>query len=293
MANIRAIGFDMDHTLAQYRRDEFEALAFRATLDKFIAAGYPEQLAELRFDPHSVIRGLLVDRERGNLLKVDGHKYVKLAFHGKRRLDRDERHRLYNAESFKAQNFLSVDTFFALSEVQLFTEIVDYMGRNPHKIKKSFKEVYDDLRTFIDLSHRDGSIKNEVIRAPEKFVARDKFLPQALARMIDGEKALFLLTNSAWDYTDIIMQYLLENASPERASWREYFLFVIVGAGKPGFFTCNEPFTEVDPKTNKLKQHHGALRTDRIYLRLAMPDLFYTDGLSRGRNHVRWGSHLR
>ena len=42
MGNIRAIGFDMDHTLVVYNREAFETLAFRETLKKFIASGYPE-----------------------------------------------------------------------------------------------------------------------------------------------------------------------------------------------------------------------------------------------------------
>ena len=129
-------------------------------MKKFIEAGYPKALEEL-VDPGFVIRGLLVDRERGNLLKVDGHKYVKAAYHGHQKLEKHERHSLYNSKGFQADDFLSIDTFFALSEVQLFIEIVDYMRRNPGVIEKSFAEVYNDLREFIDLSHKDGSIKNK------------------------------------------------------------------------------------------------------------------------------------
>ena len=44
MSSIKAIGFDMDHTLAPYHRETFEALAFKETLNKFIEAGYPEEL---------------------------------------------------------------------------------------------------------------------------------------------------------------------------------------------------------------------------------------------------------
>ena len=139
MQSIKSIGFDMDHTLVPYKREAFEALAFEETLKKFISAGYPEELSKLSFDPNFVIRGLLIDKQRGNILKVDCHKYVKVALHGRRLLDKKERHELYNAQSFKANSFLSIDTFFDLSEVQLFTEIVDYMRLNPGKIKKSFK----------------------------------------------------------------------------------------------------------------------------------------------------------
>jgi 5'-nucleotidase len=265
MGNIRAIGFDMDHTLAMYNREAFEALAFRATLRKFIEAGYPSELEGLQFKPDFLIRGLLVDMDRGNILKVDGHKYVKTAFHGHTRLDKDTRWRLYNSESFKAYEFLSMDSFFALSEVQLFAEIVDYMNHNPGKIQKSFREVYADLRTFIDKSHADGSIKEEVLLNPERFFNRDRHLATALIRAMDAGKHLFLLTNSNWTYTNAVMNFLLADASLEFPDWRQYFRYVIVGSGKPGFFTGSQPFYEVVTQSNLLTALNGPLEAGKVY----------------------------
>jgi 5'-nucleotidase len=262
MAHIKAIGFDMDHTLAVYRREQFEALAFRETLNKFIEAGYPEELSRLKFDPNFLIRGLLVDMDRGNLLKVDGHKYVKIAFHGKKRLTKDLRHKLYNNESFRASALLSVDTFFALSEVQLFTEIVDYMDRYPEKIRKSYREVYQDLRKFIDLSHADGSIKKIVLKNLDQYINKDKYLASTLRHLVDGGKSLFLLTNSDWSYTNNIMTYLLDEGS---VSWREYFDVIIVSSCKPGFFTGTQPFYEVILENGYLKNHDGKFKQGTIY----------------------------
>ncbi len=265
MGRIKAIGFDMDHTLVTYNREAFEALAFTETVKKFIAAGYPPELERLKFDPNFLIRGLLVDMDRGNILKVDGHKYVKLAFHGRMPLPRDERHRLYNSESFKASNLLSVDTFFALSEVQLFAEVVDYMAHNPGKIGKSFREVYQDLRRFIDLSHADGSIKNVVLSDPARYIKRDKHLAPTLRQQIESGKDLFLLTNSSWDYTNALMAYTLDGLSDDFPSWRQYFSAVLVGAGKPGFFTGSQPFYEVLPETGLLKIFNGPFASNSVY----------------------------
>lgn len=265
MSNIRSIGFDMDHTLVIYNRETFEALAFRETLRKFIDAGYPEELSMLKFDPNFIIRGLLVDTHRGNLLKVDGHKYVKIAFHGHKRLTKEERHTLYNMESFKAGELLSVDTFFALSEVQLYTEIIDYMNRNPGKITKTFQEVYLDLRRFIDLSHADGSIKRNVMAEPDKYIKRDRYLATTLLRLIEAGKTLWVLTNSGWDYTQCLMSYLFDKPEGDFTNWRDYFEYVVVGAGKPGFFKGSQPFYEVMPDTGLLKIHSGPLSPSNIY----------------------------
>ena len=265
MASIKSVGFDMDHTLARYHGVEFETLVFRETLKKFIQAGYPEELSQLQFDPKFVIRGLLVDRERGNILKADCHKYVKVAFHGHQKLAKEERHRLYNAESFDPESFLSIDSFFALSEVQLFTEIVDFMRLHPKRIQKSFSTVYGDLRQFIDLSHRDGSIKKHVLADPGKYIINDKSIPEALVRLLDGDKHLFLLTNSQYEYTDAILSYLLDQSHPGFSKWHDYFHHIIVGAGKPGFFTSNQPFFEVLSENGLLKNHSGMLQTDTCY----------------------------
>lgn len=265
MSSIKAIGFDMDHTLATYNSINFETLAFRATLDKFIKAGYPKELAKLKFDVNSVIRGLLVDRERGNLLKVDCYKYVKHAYHGKRQLKKEERHKLYNSESYKADQFVSVDTFFALSEVHLFAEIVEFMAQNPGRIKKSYKEVYADLRKFIDLSHQDGSIKSEVLRNLGKFFTRDPDLAKALQRMNEGGKSLFLLTNSNWEYTNMVMAHLLNDPKNPDVVWQDYFDIAIVSAGKPDFFTTDKPFMEIDRKSGEAKKHKGPLVRGAVY----------------------------
>lgn len=291
MANIKAIGFDMDHTLAMYNRETFEALAFRETVKKFIQAGYPSDLESLQFKPDFLIRGLLVDMERGNLLKVDGHKYVKIAFHGHRKLDKETRQLLYNSESFKAFEMLSVDTFFALSEVQLFTEIVDYMEANPGKIRKSYREVYGDLRTFIDRSHADGSIKNEVLRAPEKFIRKDKHLATTLIRQIDAGKQLFLLTNSAWEYTNQIMSYLLDGEDEEFPHWRDYFTYAIVSAAKPGFFMENKPFFEVVTESNLLKIQDGPFSAGRVY-HGGNANLFQRLAAFRGDQILYVGDHI-
>lgn len=265
LARIQMIGFDMDHTLAPYHRKNFESLAFRETLKKFIDAGYPEELSTLEFKDNFVIRGLLVDKHKGNILKVDTHKYVKDAYHGHRQLSKMERHKLYNSKKFDVQSFLSIDTFFALSEVQLFVEIIDFMEKNPGKISQSFIEVYNDLRKFIDISHRDGSIKNKVMADPEKYIVKDKQLATALKRLINGGKSLFLLTNSRFEYTNVIMNYILGDQSPEYSQWQDFWKYIIVGAGKPGFFIGSQPFFEVVPESGLLKINEDEIKTGKIY----------------------------
>ncbi len=58
-----------------------------------------------------VRRGLIIDKKRGNILKIDRHKYVRRAFHGMQEFaDR----RIYNQQAalFSGSNFAYIDTMF-------------------------------------------------------------------------------------------------------------------------------------------------------------------------------------
>eukprot|EP00884_Botryococcus_braunii_P012808 jgi/Botrbrau1/21528/Bobra.174_2s0031.1 len=128
MASIRAVGFDMDYTLAQYRPETFETLAYELTIDKLVRnCGYPKELYDFKFDWRYMVRGLTIDKKRGNILKIDRHKYVKIAYHGFRRLDRDERISIYNAGRFEFDepDFALIDTLFSLGESHIFMQLVE------------------------------------------------------------------------------------------------------------------------------------------------------------------------
>jgi 5'-nucleotidase len=91
MESIEAIGFDMDHTLAVYNTENFNHLCFDLALERLISDhGYDPVIRTVRWDPDAVIRGLIVDKDHGNLLKVDAYNHVTRARRGFRFLDKDE-----------------------------------------------------------------------------------------------------------------------------------------------------------------------------------------------------------
>jgi len=76
--NIRAIGFDMDYTLAQYNQPAFDQLAFDGAKEKLVhSLGYPKEVLDFEYDHTYWLRGLIIDTTRGNFLKIDRHKYVR------------------------------------------------------------------------------------------------------------------------------------------------------------------------------------------------------------------------
>jgi hypothetical protein len=70
MKSIVAVGFDMDYTLAQYKPETFESMAYTGTIQKLVNdLGYPKELLDWKFDWKYMVRGLVLDKKRGSILK--------------------------------------------------------------------------------------------------------------------------------------------------------------------------------------------------------------------------------
>ncbi|MCO5608674.1 hypothetical protein L7F22_062888 [Adiantum nelumboides] len=80
MKSIIAVGFDMDYTLAQYKSETFETMAYHGTIKKLVYdLGYPTELLEWIFDWQYMVRGLVLDKRRGNILKGLGNWLLSLS----------------------------------------------------------------------------------------------------------------------------------------------------------------------------------------------------------------------
>ncbi len=235
-SQIAAIGFDLDHTLAHYDALTIEKLAFDLTKRKLVEKkNYPREVLRFRYDPEFVVRGLVVDKTRGNLIKMDYFRYVGRATHGTRRIDSEERARTYNERPtrFSGEQFVSVDTLFHLPEVHLYLLLIDWFEATGHT--PDFLELYNDVREMIDEAHRDGTLKSIITKNVGNFVRRDAELPVLLDEFRRAGKKLFLLTNSDHAYSNALLTHLLEDKKGER-SWERFFDLLVYDARKPSFF---------------------------------------------------------
>ena len=83
MGNVEMVGFDMDYTLAIYHLRRIEQLSFDLTLSRLVTDfGYPPEVGLLQYDHGFVMRGLVVDKAQGNLIKMDRFGSVGRAYHG-------------------------------------------------------------------------------------------------------------------------------------------------------------------------------------------------------------------
>jgi HAD superfamily 5'-nucleotidase-like hydrolase len=240
---LEAVGFDMDFTLAQYN-EAFDLLAFEGAKKKLCEnLGYPKEVLDFKYDANQFRRGLIIDKSKGNILKVDRHKYVRKVYHGFREMTPDERKSLYGTKvtSFTDSNYVNIDTLFLLIDALLFTNLVEFKDSNPSVIPKSYEQIYKDVRSAVDLCHRDGVIKDVVMSDPKSYIIYDEGLVPMLQRLQKSGKKVFLLTNSLWEYTNSVMNYLVHgnNNHHSNLEWESLFDIVIVGGCKPAFLTDN------------------------------------------------------
>ncbi|GAB2219003.1 hypothetical protein Droror1_Dr00006628 [Drosera rotundifolia] len=248
MKGIVAVGFDMDYTLAQYKPETFESLAYGGTVKKLVHdLGYHTELLEWSFDWKYMVRGLVLDKKRGNILKMDRHKYVKVAYHGFRELPKEEKMGIYGntfvRDSFDEPDYALIDTLFSLAEAYLFAQLVDFKDKNPDKVSAGvdYALMYKDVRAAVDLCHRDGTLKQMVAKDPQRYIKDDASIVPMLKMLRDSGRSTFLVTNSLWDYTNIVMTFLSRrdtdySGAASKFSWLQYFDVVITGSAKPGFF---------------------------------------------------------
>ncbi|KAH1204176.1 hypothetical protein GLYMA_17G250700v4 [Glycine max] len=246
MKNIVAVGFDMDYTLAQYIPETFESLAYQHTVEKLVYdLDYPRELLSWSFDSNYMVRGLVLDKKRGNILKMDRHKYVKVAYHGFKELSKEDKVGTYENtlvhDSFDGPDYALIDTLFSLAEAYLFAQLVDFKDGNPGKIQEhvDYARLYKDVRNAVDLCHRDGTLKQKVAIDPKRYINEDTSIVPMLKMLRDSGRATFLVTNSLWDYSNVVMNFLCGSSEANESTqfdWLKYFDVVITGSAKPSFF---------------------------------------------------------
>lgn len=255
MKHIKAIGFDMDHTLVRYHSDKFEELTFNVSVEKLINdQGYPEEIRNFKFDFTQAIRGLVLDKMNGNLLKVSLYNKIKQAYHGTKELSYKDRYRIYAGENvdLSSEQYLSVDTHFSIAHSNLFAQLVDLKDRKPDLLP-AYNEIAEDVTTAVDIAHRDGTLKSEVKNNLDKYIIIDEECIQALERLKKYGKKLWIITNSDYDYTKPLLDYTINPYLKEHKHWSELFELTVTLAFKPRFFSDKVPFLKVNPDTGLME----------------------------------------
>jgi HAD superfamily 5'-nucleotidase-like hydrolase len=252
LKRIKYIGFDMDHTLVRYQSENFERLAHKVMVEKLVRdKGYPESILNLEFSYERAIRGLIIDKAKGNILKLSRFSAIRGSYHGLKPIDFREQARVYKSVyvDLRDHNYLSIDTSFSIAFAGLFMQLVDLRDRDENSNLPDYAHIADDLTYVLDRAHRDGSLKDKVKENLEQFIIKDPALVHGLERFKKHDKRLFVVTNSDFNYTKLLLDYTITPFLKEHKSWQELFDFTITLAAKPSFFVTNHRFLKIDPKT--------------------------------------------
>lgn len=266
LRSIKAIGYDMDYTLIHYRVEAWERRAYEYLRDQLQKEGWP--VGDLSFEPDLVIRGLILDTELGNLLKVNRFGYVKRASHGTQPLDFETQRQIYarTIVDLSESRYVFLNTLFSISEGCMYAKLVDQLDQRLLPEVLGYSDLYRRVKERLDAAHMVGQLKAEIIADPEHFVLLDPETPLALLDQKQAGKKLLLITNSEWFYTRAMMAYSFDRFLPAGMTWRDLFDVVIVSARKPEFFSIRSPLFEVVTEEGLLRPSVGGLRRGGQYL---------------------------
>ena len=263
---LKAVGYDMDYTLVDYRVEVFEKRVYDLAKARLQTLGWPVE--DLAFDPEMVARGLVIDTELGNLVKANRFGFVKRAMHGTAPLDFLRQRDVYTHTlvDLAEPRWAFLNTLFSLSEGCLYSQLVDLLDQGCLPQVKGYAELFAKVRATVDAQHVEGHLKAEIAANPEAYVVLD---PEAALALLDQRaagKKLMLITNSEWGFTTRMMSFAYDRFLPAGTTWRQLFDLVIVSARKPDFFTERVPFFEVVTEDGLLRPVTGPLKPGSAYV---------------------------
>ena len=267
LRSIRAVGYDMDYTLVHYAVEAWETAAYEHLRRKLTERGWP--IGDLRFDPEVVNRGLIIDRDRGNLLKADRFGYVKHAAHGTRALTSAEKNETYSRTvvDTTGARFVFLNTLFSISEAAMYAQAVDLLDAHALPEVLGYADLHHVVRSSLDEAHMEGRLKAEIMEHPERFVVADPDLGQTLLDQKTAGLKLMVITNSDWTYTRFMLGHALDPLLPGEMTWRDVFDLVIVSARKPDFFGSDRlPAFNVVDERGLLRPVPGGITSDGLYV---------------------------
>ncbi len=294
MKQIAAIGFDMDYTLVRYDSEAFEEMTYKEIQKKLMdLKNYPKAIADLKFQINLAIRGLVIDKPLGNILKLSTYSKVKHAYHGLKEMDFKTQQKIYQGLTIDlndSDRFAIVDTTFSISYCVLYMQLVDLKDAHPELNLPDYKTLEQDILEALDTSHRDGSLKSVVKKNVKKFIVQDPQSVEALEKFKKHGKKLWVITNSDYEYSKLLLDYAINPFLKEHGTWADLFNLVITVASKPKFFTDKMPLLAIDPKTGLMRNHHGKIE-DGIYQGGYAQTIQKNSGLS-GEQILYLGDHI-
>jgi HAD superfamily 5'-nucleotidase-like hydrolase len=245
-----AVGFDFDNTIFKYNLEHLNTLSYNC-LAKCMIEDYGYDKAAFVGDEISadfIQRGLFVDTERGNFLKIGSNLEILRASHGTKMMSRKSIDEIYgkgatwsNAadfvkkskhESYELMNLCFTDFIYAPIYL-LCAQLVDFCDQKGITTYAFWKNILDILSTHYSVDNLGKSNFFEMLQkdfhkySEEHGVAKVRDWLQALRK---AGKRTFLLTAAPPTYS------FLTNEKYLGKNWREVYDLACNGYKKPEVF---------------------------------------------------------
>ena len=147
---------------------------------------------------------------------------------------------------------MAIDTFFSMSLANLFAQLVDLKDSDVTHKYPEYAQIADDVLAALDEAHRDGSLKEEVKRNLDQYIIKDPEVVHGLEKFKKHGKKLFVVTNSDFHYTKLLLDYAINPFLKDHTNWLDLFEIVITLAQKPKYFYEDYKYLKVNPQDGSM-----------------------------------------
>lgn len=261
MKKIKYIGLDMDHTLIRYKTEAFESLVYKLVIQKLIQVKkYPANIQQLAFHFQDVIRGLVIDSKHGNILKLSRYGAIRESYHGTKHIAFSEQKAMYRSiyVDLGDPDYFAIDTAFSLAFCALYGQLIDLKDQTPRAFP-DYQTIALDVLATVDEVHSEGNLKYQISQNLDAFIIKDPKVVEGLLHYARQGKKIFILTNSDYAYSKLLLDYAITPFLPKGQTWQDLFEYVITLANKPRFFYDNLKFLAINPETGAMTNVHGKI----------------------------------
>lgn len=273
------LGFDLDNTICRYKIGAMIKLEYE-TLSKFLVEkkGYPSNhlLRPIEDNLDFMLKGLILDVENGNLLRIASDGHIIHGSHGTTELTRQQLLEYYGApcrwqatDEFSSnplftwngpfsEKMRTLLDYFDMPAGLVFARAVDSLDEQnggPLKVYKIWPDLLDGIQEMFQKEHfqlNKGGYFKEMKENPHNYIHKcSDSLINWFKMLRSRNKLLFLITGSNVDFAS---HTALHSLGP---NWKELFDIIVCFAKKPGFFIYErsfiglEGFEEVGPVDEK------------------------------------------
>lgn len=266
LLDYNAIGFDLDHTLAKYHLIDQMNASYHSIIDYLVhQKGFKEDIrSDLFLHKDFLCKGLFVDTEKGNILKLSHLGKILRASHGTRSLTQEELISTYghsliwehfkearNAVTLRSvkETFVFWENYFDIPGVLVCAQLIDYLDQQNGGSLETYRPyLYEDCSTALNYNYRyqaftenTGYFFPRLKAEPQKFYQHcSEGIKQWLKELKAAGKCVFLITSSHVDFASFTAHTILG------LNWKSFFDIIVTNARKPGFFKDQNPFRSLD-----------------------------------------------